>query len=109
MPRRPRREPQNNNLIDLYRWLGFSYQQCRNFDEITDAEVGSAYRKQTLKYHPDRLGPNPDPDLAKDASGKLLFFQQVYKILSDPTERIKWREGKSKSIQEKLKDIFKEE
>lgn len=59
---------------DYYEVLGVS----RTAD---DSELKSAYRKQALRYHPDR---NPDD---KDAEEKFKECNEAYSILSDQQKR----------------------
>lgn len=47
----------------------------------TETEIKKAYRKQALKYHPDR---NPDN---KEAEEKFREVAHAYEILSDPQKR----------------------
>lgn len=61
-------------MADYYDLLGVP----RNADE---AEVKRAYRKQALKYHPDR-----NPGDAK-AEAKFKEVNQAYEVLSDPGKR----------------------
>ena len=47
----------------------------------SDQELKSAYRKQALKYHPDR---NPGNRAAED---KFREASEAYQVLSDPSRR----------------------
>jgi molecular chaperone DnaJ len=59
---------------DYYELLGVS----RN---VSDADLKSAYRKQALKYHPDR---NPGDDAAE---AKFKECSEAYQVLSDGEKR----------------------
>eukprot|EP01027_Heterolobosea_sp_BB2_P023809 GEZU01035817.1.p2 GENE.GEZU01035817.1~~GEZU01035817.1.p2 ORF type:complete len:411 (-),score=131.32 GEZU01035817.1:124-1356(-) len=67
------RRPKEVNETAYYDILGVS-RTC------TDAELRSAYRKLSLKYHPDR---NQDPD----AKEKFQEISNAYQVLSDPEKR----------------------
>jgi molecular chaperone DnaJ len=49
--------------------------------ECSDQELKSAYRKQALKYHPDR---NPGDHVAEE---KFKFASEAYQVLSVPDKR----------------------
>lgn len=67
--------PQTNvSKEDFYEVLGVS----RDAD---DQELKSAYRKQALKYHPDR---NPGDHSAEE---KFKTASEAYQVLSDPQKR----------------------
>jgi molecular chaperone DnaJ len=59
---------------DFYEVLGVSR-------EVNDQELKSAYRKQALKYHPDR---NPGDHSAEE---KFKAASEAYQVLSDPDKR----------------------
>jgi molecular chaperone DnaJ len=59
---------------DYYEVLGVSR-------EATDQELKSAYRKQALKYHPDR---NPGDHAAEE---KFKQASEAYQVLCDPDKR----------------------
>lgn len=50
--------------------------------EATEAEIKSAYRKRSLKVHPDRNPNNPD------AARKFHELNQAYELLLDPLRRL---------------------
>lgn len=60
-------------MKDFYDVLGVS-------KNATDAEIKSAYRKQALKWHPDR-------NKAKDADQKFKEINKAYEVLSDPKKK----------------------
>src|ERR1700729_1749824 len=59
---------------DYYGVLGVSR-------EVSEQELKSAYRKQALKYHPDR---NPGDHTAEE---KFKSASEAYQVLSDPDKR----------------------
>ena len=61
---------------DYYSILGLSYD-----DKPTPAEIKKAYRKMSLKYHPDKNRNNPD------AHNQFIRLGQAYETLSDPVKR----------------------
>ena len=59
---------------DYYEVLGVSR-------DVTDQDLKSAYRKQALRYHPDR---NPGDHAAEE---KFKTASEAYQVLSDPEKR----------------------
>jgi molecular chaperone DnaJ len=64
----------NVSKADFYDVLGVSR-------DVSDQELKSAYRKQALKYHPDR---NPGDHVAEE---KFKQASEAYQVLSDPDKR----------------------
>lgn len=61
--------------MDPYRVLGVD----RN---ATEADIKKAYRKEALKWHPDK-----NPDNKETAEKKFKMVSQAFKVLSNPDER----------------------
>ncbi len=51
----------------------------------TVQEIKSAYKKQALKYHPDRNAANPQE--AKLAEERFKLINEAYQVLSDPFKK----------------------
>lgn len=68
-----------SNTKDLYEILGVS----RN---ATEDELKKAYRKLSLKYHPDRQGNKSDKE-KKEAEEKFKEISMAYSVLSDADKR----------------------
>jgi DnaJ family protein A protein 5 len=58
----------------------------------TDTELKKAYRKEALKWHPDK-----NPDNLEAATEKFKEVQNAYAVLSDPQER-GWYDGHKHQI-----------
>ncbi|KAG8927864.1 hypothetical protein FRC03_008391 [Tulasnella sp. 419] len=52
----------------------------------TTEEIRTAYKKESLKSHPDRL-KNPTPEERKAATERFQAVADAYYVLSDPTRR----------------------
>ena len=48
----------------------------------SESEIKSAYRKQALKWHPDK-----NPNNKAEAEEKMKEVNQAYEVLSDSTKR----------------------
>ena len=70
------------NNKDLYEILGVSH------DASAD-EIKKAYRKLSLKYHPDRQG-NKSESEKKEAEDKFKEIGAAYAILSDDNKRARY-------------------
>lgn len=55
----------------------------------SDDEIKLAYRKLSMKYHPDRL-VNLTPDELKLAEAKMKDINVAYSILSDPNKKVNY-------------------
>jgi DnaJ-related protein SCJ1 len=59
----------------------------------SQADIKRAYRKLSLKYHPDK---NPSPD----AAAKFAEIAQAYDVLSDPEKREAYNRGGEEAVQQ---------
>lgn len=67
---------------DFYQILGIS-------KNATEKEIKSAYRKLSLKYHPDRQGGKSESE-KKQAEKKMAEINEAYSILSDKDKKLKY-------------------
>lgn len=68
-------------MKDYYKILGVS-------KTATDEEIRKAYKKLSMKYHPDR----PDGD-----EEKFKLINEAYNILNDPVKRVQYNQGNNPS------------
>lgn len=59
--------------------------------DVNDTELKKAYRKQAIKYHPDK---NPSPD----AEEKFKDISKAYQVLSDPNLRAVYDKNGAKML-----------
>ena len=71
---------------DYYKILGLS-------KSASSADIKKAYRKLSLKYHPDK---NPDPE----ASGKFAEISNAYDVLSDEDKRKTYDRGGEDAVKQ---------
>ncbi|KAK4686038.1 hypothetical protein P7C73_g4088, partial [Tremellales sp. Uapishka_1] len=64
------------NNTEYYKTLGIS-------KDASDAEIKKAYRKESLKWHPDK---NPGPKQAA-AEAKFKKVGEAFEVLSDPDKK----------------------
>ncbi|XP_030466371.1 uncharacterized protein LOC115685430 [Syzygium oleosum] len=70
----------NEKNEDSYAVLGLK-------DECTAPEVGNAYKKLALRWHPDRCSASGTSEFAEEAKAKFQEIQQAYSVLSDVNKR----------------------
>jgi len=91
----------NNDLIkwvtsdvDFYELLGVSFENC------SESELRRAYRKTALRYHPDKLGKDFDPE-------KYELFQAANDILGDPELKAKYDNHRNAKLQkQRANELF---
>jgi DnaJ family protein C protein 17 len=80
--------------VDFYELLGITFEQC------SESELRRAYRKTALKYHPDKVGKDFDPD-------KYELFQAANEVLSDPELKEKYDNHRNAKLQrQRANDLF---
>jgi DnaJ family protein C protein 17 len=80
--------------VDFYELLGITFEQC------SESELRRAYRKTALKYHPDKVGKDFDPD-------KYELFQAANEVLGDPEMKAKYDNHRQAKIQkQRANELF---
>ncbi|RDL39702.1 uncharacterized protein BP5553_04042 [Venustampulla echinocandica] len=80
--------------VDFYELLGISFEQC------TESELRRAYRKTALKYHPDKVGKDFDPE-------KYELFQAANDVLADVELKAKYDSHRHAKIQrQRANELF---
>ncbi len=80
--------------VDFYELLGITFENC------SESELRRAYRKTALKYHPDKVGKDFDPE-------KYELFQAANDVLSDPELKAKYDGHRHAKIQrQRASELF---
>ena len=80
--------------VDFYELLGITFENC------SESELRRAYRKTALKYHPDKVGKDFDPQ-------KYELFQAANDVLSDPELKAKYDNHRNAKIQkQRANELF---
>ncbi|KAF4636781.1 hypothetical protein G7Y89_g1283 [Cudoniella acicularis] len=80
--------------VDFYELLGITFEQC------SESELRRAYRKTALKYHPDKVGRDFDPE-------KYELFQAANDVLSDPELKAKYDNHRTAKLQrQRANELF---
>lgn len=80
--------------VDFYELLGIAFENC------SESELRRAYRKTALKYHPDKVGKNFDPE-------KYELFQAANDVLSDPELKAKYDGHRQAKLQrQRANELF---
>jgi DnaJ family protein C protein 17 len=74
--------------VDFYELLGLTFETCG------ESELKRAYRKTALKYHPDKLGKDFDPD-------KYELFNAAFEVLKDDGLKTKYDNYRNAKLQKK--------
>lgn len=72
---------------DFYALLGVTF-------ETSESDIHRAYRKTALKYHPDKLGKDFDPE-------KFHLLQIANDVLSDPAAKAAYDNARNAREQKK--------
>ena len=75
------------STVDFYELLGVTF-------ETSESDIRRAYRKTALKYHPDKLGKDFDPE-------KFHLLQIANDVLSDPSAKAAYDNGRNARLQKK--------
>ncbi|KAI9049038.1 hypothetical protein LZ554_006886 [Drepanopeziza brunnea f. sp. 'monogermtubi'] len=80
--------------VDFYALLGVTFEAC------SESELRRAYRKTALKYHPDKVGKDFDPD-------KYELFQAANDVLSNPELKAKYDNHRNAKLQkQRANELF---
>jgi len=80
--------------VDFYELLGLP------LSTFSSSELRRAYRKTSLKYHPDKLGKDFDPE-------KYDLFQSAYAILDDEELKAKYDNHRAAKLQkQRANELF---
>ncbi|PON62561.1 DnaJ domain containing protein [Trema orientale] len=71
---------------DFYAVLGLK-------KECTALELRNAYKKQALRWHPDRCSASGNSKFVEEAKKKFQAIQQAYSVLSDENKRFMYDIG----------------
>lgn len=89
-------------LADPYKTLGIS-------TDATEAEIKRAYRKASLKFHPDKLAGEPE-EVRANGEAKFKEISQAYTVLTTPELKASYDLFKSakKMVSQRFKGSFAE-
>jgi DnaJ family protein C protein 17 len=73
------------SMVDFYELLGVTF-------ETSESDIRRAYRKTALKYHPDKLGKDFDPE-------KFHLLQIANDVLSDPSAKAAYDNARNARLQ----------
>lgn len=73
------------SAVDFYELLGVAF-------ETSESDIRRAYRKTALKYHPDKLGKDFDPE-------KFHLLQIANDVLSDPSAKAAYDNARNARLQ----------
>jgi hypothetical protein len=73
---------------DLYTFLGVD-------DDATQEQVKKAFRKQSLKYHPDKQNKGAGKQAKAETAKLFVQLQEAYAVLGDEDKRILYDTGES--------------
>ncbi|KAL3423337.1 Pre-mRNA-splicing factor cwf23 [Phlyctema vagabunda] len=79
--------------VDFYELLGLTFENC------SESELRRAYRKTALKYHPDKVGKDFDPN-------KYELFQAANDVLSDPELKAKYDNHRAAKLQKQRANVL---
>lgn len=81
------------STVDFYELLGVAF-------ETSESDIRRAYRKTALKYHPDKLGKDFDPE-------KFHLLQIANDVLSDPSAKAAYDNARNARLQrQRQNDLF---